>query len=80
MSLYRWSVDPRGEGHNLLTIGWNLEPFKQTLTKFFYQHSQPLYDVMEKEIVNLDFVQSVNFEFIDSILNNAIKYLSVFDN
>ena len=33
----------------------------------FYQHSQPFYEVMQKEIGNLEFVQGVNFEFIDSL-------------
>ena len=33
---------------------------------FLYQHSQVLYDFMQKEIDNLEFVQGVNFEFIDS--------------
>ena len=32
---------------------------------FLYQHSQPLYDVMQKEFENLEFVRGVNFEFID---------------
>ena len=32
----------------------------------FYQHSQTLYDVKQNEIENLEFVQGVNFEFIDS--------------
>ena len=40
---------------------------------FFYQHSQPLYDVMQKEIKSLDFVQGVNFEFIDWLKNNGTK-------
>ena len=40
---------------------------------FFYQHSQPLYDVMQKEIENLEFVREVNFEFIDSLKNNGTK-------
>ena len=47
---------------------------------FFYQHSQPLYDVMQKEIKNLEFVQGVNFEFIDSLKNNGTKYLLVSDD
>ena len=47
---------------------------------FFYQHSQPLYNVMQKEIENLEFVQGVNFEFIDSLKNNGTKYLLLFDN
>ena len=47
---------------------------------FFYQHSQPLYDVMQKEIENLEFVQGVNFEFFDSLKNNGTKYLLIFDD
>ena len=47
---------------------------------FFYQHSQPLYDVMQKEIENLEFVRGVKFEFIDSLKNNDTKYLLIFDD
>ena len=47
---------------------------------FFYQHSQPLYDVMQKGIENLEFVRGVNFEYIDSLKNNGTKYLVIFDN
>ena len=47
---------------------------------FFYQHSQPLYDVMQKEIENLEFVRGVSFEFIDSLKNNGTKYLLIFDD
>ena len=47
---------------------------------FFYRHSQPLYNVMQKEIENLQFVQGVNFEFIDSLKNNGTKYLLIFDD
>ena len=35
---------------------------------------------MQKEIENLEFVQRVNFEFIDSLKNNGTKYLLNFDN
>ena len=45
---------------------------------FFYQYSQPLYNVMQKETKNLEFVQGVNFEFIDSLKNNGAKYLLLF--
>ena len=34
---------------------------------------------MQKEIENLEFVQGVNFEFIDSLKNNGTKYLLIFD-
>ena len=47
---------------------------------FFYQHSQPLYDVMQKGIENLKFVRGVNFEFIESVKNNGTKYLLIFDD
>ena len=35
---------------------------------------------MQKEIENLEFVQGVNFEFIDSFKNNGTKYLLTFDH
>ena len=81
---------------SLYLIGWSLRNWKIAaylqLVKigtfqpkfdkiyFFYQHSQPLYDVMQKEIENLEFVRGVSFEFIDSLKNNGTKYLLVFDD
>ena len=35
---------------------------------------------MQKEIENLEFVQGVNFEFIDSLKNNGTKYLLIIDD
>ena len=35
---------------------------------------------MQKEIKNLEFVQGVNFEFVDSLKNNGTNYLLKFDN
>ena len=35
---------------------------------------------MQEEIKNLEFLQGVNFEFIDSLKNNGTKYLLIFDN
>ena len=35
---------------------------------------------MQKEIKKLEFVQGVNFEFIDSLKNNGTKYLFFFDD
>ena len=35
---------------------------------------------MQKEIENLEFVQGVIFEFIDSLKSNGTKYLLIFDN
>ena len=62
-----------------LKIGTLFQPKFDKLI-FFNQHSQPLYDVMQKEIENLEFVQGVNFEFIDSLKNNGTKYLLIFDD
>ena len=42
---------------------------------FFYQLSQPFYNVMQKNVKNLEFVPGVNFEIIDSLKNNSTKYL-----
>ena len=64
--------------YNWLKIGTCKPKFDKIY--FFYQHSQPLYDVMQKEIENLEFVQRVNFEFIDSLKNNGTKYLLMFDD
>ena len=47
---------------------------------FFYQLSQPLYDVMHKTIENLKFVQSINLEFVDSLQKNGIRNLLFFDD
>ena len=35
---------------------------------------------MQKEIENLEFVQGVIFEFIDSLRNNGTKYVLIFDD
>ena len=35
---------------------------------------------MQKEIVNIEFVQGVNVQFIDSLKNNGTKYLLIFDD
>ena len=42
---------------------------------FFYQRLQTLYDVMQKEIEKIEFVQDVNLEFKDSLKNNGTKHL-----
>ena len=34
---------------------------------------------MQKEIKNLEFVQGVNFQYIDSLKNNGTRYLLIFD-
>ena len=39
-----------------------------------------LNDVLQKEIEKLEFVQGIDFEFIDSLENNVEKYLLFFDD
>ena len=51
--------------YNWLKIGTFQPKFDKIY--FFNQHSQPLYNVMQKEIENRELVQGVNFEFIDSL-------------
>ena len=64
--------------YNRLKIGTFQPKFDNVY--IFYQQSQPFYDVMQKEIENLEFVRGVTFEFIDSLKNNDTKYLLIFDD
>ena len=78
---------------SLCFIGWSIRNWKiaaylqlaknwNTSTKvwrnlLFYQHSQSLYDVMQKEIEIFEFVRGVKFEFIDSLKNKGTKYFLI---
>ena len=76
-------VGPSETGKSQLIYTWSKNgTFQPKFDKiyFFHQHSQPLNDVMQKEIENLEFVQGVNFEFNNSLKNNGIKYLLIFDD
>ena len=76
-------VDPSETEKSQLIYNWlKIGTFQPKFDKiyFFYQHSQPPYDVMQKEIVNLEFLRGVNFQFIDSLKNNSIKYLLISDD
>ena len=64
--------------HEWLKVGIFLPKFDKIC--FSYQRRQPLYDVMQKEIDNLEFVQGVHFEFINSLKNNGTKWLLIFDD
>ena len=76
-------VGPPQTGKSQPIYNWlKIRTFQPKFDKiyFFYQHSQPLYDVMQKEIKNLEFVQGVNFEFLDWLRNNGTKYLLFSDD
>ena len=64
--------------HEWLTVG-TFQP-KFDMNCFFYQHPQQLYDVVQKEIDTLEFVRGVHFEVINSLKNNGIRYLLIFDD
>ena len=74
-------VGPSETGKLQLIYNWlKIGTFQPKFDKiyFFYQHSQPLYDVMQKEIENLEFVRGVNFEIIDSLEKQWYKVLAIF--
>ena len=76
-------VGPSDSGKTYLIHEWlKVGTFQPKFDKnyFFYQHPQPLYDVVQKEIDNLEFVEGVHFEFINSSKKNDTKYLLTFDD
>ena len=71
-------VGPSETGKSQLIYNWlKIGTFQLKFDKiyFFYQHSQPLYVVIQKEIESLEFVRGVNSEYIDSLKNNGTKYM-----
>ena len=60
-------------GKSQLVYKWlkngTFQPKWQNL--LFFQHSQSLFDVIQNEIDNFEFVQGVNFEFVASLKNNS---------
>ena len=76
-------VGPSASGKTYLVHEWlKVGTFQPKFDKkfFFHQHPQPLYDLMQKENDNLEFVQGVYFEIINSLKNNGTKYLLIFDD
>ena len=76
-------VGPSETGKSQMIYNWlKIGKFQPNFDKiyFFYQPSHYIYNVMQKEIENLEFVQGVNFESIDSLKNNGTKYLLIFDD
>ena len=76
-------VGPSDSGKTYLIHEWlkvGTLPPKFDKIYFFYQHPQPLYDLMQKEIDNHGFVQGVHFEFINSLKKNGTKYWLIFDD
>ena len=75
-SVFNSLFGPSQTGKSQLIYNWlKIGTFKPKFAKFFYQHFQPFYDAMQKEIENLEFVQVVNFEYIDSLKKQRYKLL-----
>ena len=76
-------VEPIDSVETYLINEWlKFGTFQPKLNKiyFFYQHPQPLYDAMQEEIDNLEFIQRVNYEYFNALKNNGTKYLLIFDD
>ena len=76
-------VGPSNFGKTYLIHEWlKVGTFQPEFDKiyFFYQHLRPLYDAIQKEFDNLDFVQVVHFEYINSLKKNCTKCLLSFDD
>ena len=76
-------VGPSGSGKSHLIHDWLIiGTFQPDFDKiyYFYQHYQSLYGLMSKNIKNIQFIQGVDFEFIQSLPNNGTKYLLIFDD
>ena len=61
--------------HEWLKVGTFQPKFEKIY--FTYQHPQRLYDVMQKEIDDLEFVQGVHIEFINSLKKKQYQNSSV---
>ena len=75
-------VGPSETGKTQLSYNWlKIGTFQPKFDKiyFFYEHSQPLYNVMQNVFESLEFGRGANFEFIVSIKKNVTKYLLIFD-
>ena len=77
------SVGPSDSGITYLIHQWlKVESFQPKFGKIFYfnQHPQPFYDLKQKEVDSLEFIQGVHFDYINSLKNNGTKYLLIFDD
>ena len=64
--------------HEWLTIGL-FQPDFDTIY-YFYQHYQPLFGLVSKDVKTIEFKEVVVFEFIQNLPNNGTKYLLIFED
>ena len=76
-------VGPSGSGKSRLIFDWlKIGTFQPEFDKiyYFYQHFQPLYGLMKEKIKNIEFINVIDFQFIEQIPNNGKNYLLIFDD
>ena len=76
-------VGPSGSGKSRLIFDWlKIGTFQPEFDKiyYFYQHYQPLYGLMKEKVKNIEFINGIDFQFIEQLPNNAKKYLLIFDD
>ena len=76
-------VGPSGSGkshliHDCLVFGIFQPEFDKIY--YFYQHFQSLYGLKSKNIKNIEFVLSVDFDLIQNLPNNGTNFLLIFDD
>ena len=76
-------VGPSGSGksfliYQMLLNGTFVPLFDKVL--YFYQHFQSLYNEMTSQIPNIEFINNVDFEMINSLPNDGCNYLIIFDD
>ena len=79
--VFKLVVGPSETEKSQLLYSWLKNgTFNEIWQIFLDQHSQPLYNAMQKAIENLVLVHGVNFDFLFSFINNGTNYLLTFDN
>ena len=76
-------VGPSGSGKSRLIFDWlKIGTFQPEfdIIYYFYQHYQSLYGLMKEKIINLEFINAIDFQFIEQLPNNGKIYLLIFDD
>ena len=81
--IYFSFVGPSGSGKSHPIHEWlTIRTFQLEFDKiyYFYQHYQSHYGLMSKDVKNIEFIEGVDFVFIQNLPNNETKYLLIFDD
>ena len=70
-----------GKSHlifQMLKKGTFVPPFDENF--YFYKYFQKLYAEIQKEVRNIEFIGSLDFDFIENLPNDGTNYLLIFDD